>query len=64
MLQKTASLVVLAFLGGSVPTEHGLLDEHLSLEYDSTLHKIQCETLRAQLTRPLTVQLFWHQLPW
>ena len=36
MLQKTASLVVLAFLGGSVPTEHGLLDEHLSLEYDST----------------------------
>ena len=40
MLQNTASLVVLAFLGGSVPTEHGLVDEHLSLEYDTTLDKM------------------------
>jgi len=38
--QNTASLVVLAFLGGSVPTENGLLDQHLSLEYDSTLDKM------------------------
>lgn len=38
--QKTATLFVLAFLGGSVPSEHELLDEHLSLEYDSTLERM------------------------
>jgi len=40
MLQNTAKIVVLAFLGGSVPTENGLIDAHLTLEYDNTLEKI------------------------
>ena len=57
MLQKTASLVVLAFLGGSVPTEHGLLDEHLSLEYDSTLDKIRDSACAVNKTTYSTIVL-------
>jgi hypothetical protein len=36
LLTRTDILVVLAFLGRSVASDQGLIDKHLSLEYDST----------------------------